>query len=196
MNGEPQGDDDARGVDEDSGRIARQQAHAQRCRSAPCLASDNSGETLSEVRYASHPVFREISIDPRAPPRYFPKTTIGRLANRSESSAAPRRTRRIPRTAGRCRSASASRCNNVAGVKRPLPAILVQLPDGDVSNHARDRDVDARVLQRQSIVLRHSAARHERGANSETDDEPAGCESHAVGQQTTRLPSADRRQSE
>src|SRR2546426_3760553 len=43
------------------------------------------------------------------------------------------------------------RRKNVAGMKRPLPAILVHLSDGDVRNHTGDRDVDPRVLQRQTI---------------------------------------------
>ena len=43
------------------------------------------------------------------------------------------------------------RGEDVAGMKRPLSAILVHLPDGDVGDHAGDRDVHARVLQRQTI---------------------------------------------
>ena len=43
------------------------------------------------------------------------------------------------------------RRKNIAGMKRPLAAILVQLSDGDVRNHTGNRDVDPRVLQRQSI---------------------------------------------
>ncbi len=43
------------------------------------------------------------------------------------------------------------RREDVAGVDGPRAAILVHLPDGHIRNHAGDRDVDARVLQRQPI---------------------------------------------
>ena len=80
-------------------------------------------------------------------------------------------------------------------MERPLPAILVDLPDGHVSDHANDRDVHAGVLERQpvdrgiavfneevrrecfvsrrSIGLRRDIDRHEGGAQGEGDDEPA-----------------------
>ena len=74
-------------------------------------------------------------------------------------------------------------------------AILVDLSHGHVRDHAGDRDVDARVLQRQaidggiatvdeevgrerlvsrrSIVLRRGVERHEQGTRDNTDDDPA-----------------------
>jgi hypothetical protein len=49
------------------------------------------------------------------------------------------------------------RRKHVAGVQRPLAAILVDLPHGDVGDHAGNRDVDARVLERQAIDGRIAA---------------------------------------
>ena len=43
------------------------------------------------------------------------------------------------------------RGEDVAGVDGPRAAILVHLPDGHICNHAGDRDIDARVLQRQPV---------------------------------------------
>ena len=42
-------------------------------------------------------------------------------------------------------------------MKGPLPVVLVHLAHGDVGNHAGNRDVDVRVLQRQSIDRRIAA---------------------------------------
>ena len=47
------------------------------------VVSALDGETAIDVRYTPRPVLPEMSIDPAALPRHFPKTTIGRLANRS-----------------------------------------------------------------------------------------------------------------
>ena len=43
------------------------------------------------------------------------------------------------------------RRKHVAGMNGPRSAILVHLPNGHVRDHPGDRDVDARVLQRQAI---------------------------------------------
>ena len=77
-----------------------------------------------------------------------------------------------------------------------VPLILVHLPDGHVRNHAGDRDVDSRVLQRQtidggiaafdekvwrerlvgacSIGLRRGLERREQGTDGQHEDGPAG----------------------
>ena len=46
-------------------------------------------------------------------------------------------------------------------MKGPLPVVLVHLAHGDVGNHAGNRDVDLRVLQRQSIDRRIAALNEE-----------------------------------
>jgi hypothetical protein len=77
----------------------------------------------------------------------------------------------------------------------PCAAILVDLPDGHVRDHAGDRDVNARVLQRQtidggiaafdeeewrqrlvsreSIALRRGIERREQGTESKNEDRAA-----------------------
>ena len=92
-------------------------------------------------------------------------------------------------------------------MQRPLPAVLVHLPDGHVGNDAGDRDVHARVLEGQAIdigiaaldeevrrerfirsrsLLRSGIERQERGTEGDDRKEAASCESHA-GQESNLI---------
>ena len=79
------------------------------------------------------------------------------------------------------------RREDVAGMQRPLSAVLVDLPDGHVGNHAGDRDVHARVLERQTIDVGIAAFNEEVrrecfvGSRSLGSDLRRGIERHEGG---------------